>query len=126
MAAYSLETANICVYAHSRAAGDGKYGQNIGYGALPEDVPFLITNMMYNDEIELYQWYGSEPPPMTDSGTEWGHYTQIVWKDTTEVGCATVNCSGFNNAPDDVRPFFTVCDYYPVGTSQEPMTFYRV
>lgn len=34
------------------------------------------------------------------------HYTQIVWKDTREVGCAVAS-----NAEDD----YLVCRYYPAG-----------
>jgi Cysteine-rich secretory protein family len=119
MASYSLETANTCYYAHSHEAGDGNYGQNIGAGAPFEDIPALITNLMYDYEIELYSWYGSEPPPMNEDGPDWGHYTQIVWKSTREVGCATVKCDVLGNTPNTMKPFFTVCDYFPAGKSRK-------
>ena len=35
-----------------------------------------------------------------------GHYTQIIWKDTQEVGCAVVSCG-----EDQVW----ICKYYPAG-----------
>jgi len=43
-----------------------------------------------------------------------GHFTQLVWKSTTKVGCGLKLCSylqdaGFNNA------YFLVCEYSPPG-----------
>ena len=36
----------------------------------------------------------------------WGHYTQVMWKDTKEVGCAKVECKG---------SIIVVCNYDPPG-----------
>jgi Cysteine-rich secretory protein family len=105
-----------CYYAHSSAGGDGNYGQNIGAGATAQNVNALITNLMYNNETELYPGpYGSEPD-MTNF-EPWGHYSQIVWASTTEVGCYTNDCSaqGLRNIGPHVGPQFTVCNYYPPG-----------
>jgi len=41
------------------------------------------------------------------SGKQCGHYTQIVWKDTKEVGCASKQCS------DKTQVW--VCNYSPGG-----------
>ena len=76
----------------------------------------MITNQMYNDEMMLYPGYGSEPS-MSDF-ERWGHFSQIVWKDTTSVGCATQYCSqGLQNVASNVDPYFTVCNYSPAGRS---------
>lgn len=40
-----------------------------------------------------------------------GHFTQLVWKRTTSVGCGRVNCNGKN----DVEGWFLVCEYWPPG-----------
>ena len=110
------QIADTCIYAHSKAAGDGYYGQNIGAGFAPKNIGAMITNSMYNGEIDLYPGpYGSEPD---GSNLEaWGHYSQIVWAGTQQVGCYTTDCSvqGLANVASGVGQHFTVCNYYPPG-----------
>ncbi len=45
-----------------------------------------------------------------------GHYTQIVWRSTTNVGCAIGSCAGLTFGTS------IVCDYSPAGNvgSQKP------
>ncbi|XP_071688118.1 pathogenesis-related protein 1A-like [Rutidosis leptorrhynchoides] len=42
------------------------------------------------------------------SGRVCGHYTQVVWRSSTQLGCARVQCA--NN-----RGSFVICNYYPRG-----------
>ncbi|OCT52425.1 SCP-like extracellular protein [Cladophialophora carrionii] len=114
MASIAAQIAASCVYAHDTSTGGGGYGQNIGAGAPPEDIPAMITNEMYNGEIGFYPGYGSEPD--MSNFEKWGHYSQIVWKSTTGVGCATQYCpNGLANTGGNVSPYFTVCNYSPPG-----------
>lgn len=75
----------------------------------------MISNLMYNDEMEefLESYYGLDTPPMTNFD-KWGHFSQIVWKGTQQVGCATVMCSKLGNVDGSSLPF-TVCNYHPSG-----------
>lgn len=114
LASIAVDIAVKCVYAHDTSAGGGGYGQNIGAGAPPEDIAAMITDQMYNGEINFYPGYGGEPD--MSNFERWGHYSQIVWKSTTSVGCATLLCSdGLTNTGASVRPYFTVCNYSPPG-----------
>jgi hypothetical protein len=125
MASIAASIAASCVYAHNTAAGGGGYGQNIGAGAEPSDIPAMITNQMYNDEIGWYPGYGGEPS--MNNFERWGHFSQIVWKSTTSVGCYTQYCpSGLANTGGGVSPYFTVCNYSPPGKSDLSLTHYNV
>ncbi len=64
--------------------------------------------------LDAVEAWGSEkkdfnPVTKTCNG-EWykcGHYTQMVWKNTTQVGCATVTCANGD--------MIVVCNYNPGG-----------
>ncbi|KAL3481898.1 CAP domain-containing protein [Aspergillus californicus] len=104
-----------CVYEHDTDIDGGGYGQNIGYGTTEADVGVMISNLMYNDEAGYYtDLYGEASPDMT-LFEKWGHFSQIVWKGTTKVGCATVSCSSLGNVDSTSAVPFTVCNYSPPG-----------
>jgi hypothetical protein len=75
----------------------------------------FVTEGLYNGEVNNYIYYGQEPDLNTLNA--WGHFTQIVWKSTTAVGCYTADCSssGLQNVGGNVQPYFTVCNYAPPG-----------
>lgn len=41
-----------------------------------------------------------------------GHFTQLVWQSTTDVGCANIACDS------DINGDFLVCEYWPRGNVQ--------
>ncbi|PYH88955.1 PR-1-like protein [Aspergillus ellipticus CBS 707.79] len=104
-----------CVYEHDTSIDGGGYGQNIGYGVEASEIGVMITNLMYNDEMGYYSdLYGEADPSMTYFDN-WGHFSQIVWKSTTHVGCATVTCDSLGNVDASEALPFTVCNYSPAG-----------
>jgi hypothetical protein len=106
--------AERCVYQHDTSIAGGGYGQNIGYGVGESAIGEMITNLMYNDEMMFFaDLYGKASPDMSKFDA-WGHFSQIVWKGTEEVGCATVVCPSLGNAGGSNVPF-TVCNYSPAG-----------
>jgi len=71
----------------------------------------------YNDEMSKFTQYGQASPDM-GSFMQWGHYTQVVWKDSNKLGCATHHCASaldpktgktYNNIE------YIVCNYGPAG-----------
>ncbi|OAL40605.1 hypothetical protein AYO20_00341 [Fonsecaea nubica] len=111
--------AETCVYGHDTTVNGGGYGQNIGagYPGTPLGMGQFVTEGLYNSEVNNYVAYGTEPDVSTVG--LWGHFTQIVWKASTAVGCYTADCTGSSgglvNAGPPISPFFTVCNYAPAG-----------
>lgn len=115
MATYAQQTADTCVYAHDTTTGGGGYGQNIADQYSATEMGALITERWYNQEVNYYPEYGTDNPELSDFG-RWGHFSQLVWADTTAVGCATKDCSGKPGGLEgSSSPYFTVCNYTPPG-----------
>lgn len=77
------------------------YGENIATGTYtdPDYYGFL-----WYDEQKLYD-YGN--PGYSDAT---GHFTQLVWASTTQIGCAMVNAQN-----DRQFPYSMTCEYAPPG-----------
>jgi uncharacterized protein YkwD len=116
LASTAAKIAATCVYAHSMDVDGGNYGQNIAAGVEANNVSAVITELFYNGEVGYYtNLYGQANPDMTNF-EKWGHFSQLVWKGTTKVGCATQYCSGgLANVGQYVSPHFTVCNYGAPG-----------
>ncbi|KAA6411950.1 MAG: hypothetical protein FRX48_04100 [Lasallia pustulata] len=96
LATYAATYANNC---------EGPYGENLAEGYTN------ITSAVdaWGNERAHYNFH----KPSFAEGT--GHFTQLVWKHTTSVGCGWVNCNGKNG----VEGWFLVCDYWPPGNVGE-------
>ncbi|KIJ45131.1 hypothetical protein M422DRAFT_29984 [Sphaerobolus stellatus SS14] len=94
--------ANGCVFKHS-GGSLGPFGENLaagtgsGYG-----IPQAIKS--WTDEVSQYN--SNNPQP--------SHFTQVVWKATTQVGCALQDCDGIFAASFGKAHFY-VCEYSPQG-----------
>ena len=85
-----------CEFEHS----GGPYGENLaeGYGEMTGDaVRYWATEKSKYD-------YASNSCAQNDIC---GHYTQVVWRNSVRLGCATVNCGK--------GLVFSICNYDPPG-----------
>lgn len=121
LAGYAENTANGCVFEHDMNQGNGGYGQNLASWGATSDIDGLknkaaaggITNQWYNNEMANWAFYGQENPPADMNIDLYGHFTQVVWKDSTKVGCATVKCPA--GTVLSFPSWYTVCNYNPQG-----------
>ncbi|XP_060596663.1 Golgi-associated plant pathogenesis-related protein 1-like isoform X3 [Ruditapes philippinarum] len=79
-----LNTNNV--FEHNPAAGKNKYGENISWMWSSATGTQHVDNL-YKKEAQFYadnKWCGGEPDGELFS--KYGHYTQIVWKKSTQIG----------------------------------------
>ncbi|KAI1853906.1 hypothetical protein JX265_012591 [Neoarthrinium moseri] len=124
IAGYAENTANSCKFAHDMTQGSGNYGQNIAMWASSDNAAALGAagaigmashDMWYNGEVGLYlpSYYGKDTPDMSDFEA-WGHFSQLVWKDSTQLGCYAKLCAK-GTMYDDMDAWYMVCNYRPAG-----------
>lgn len=84
-----------CKFGHS----GGSYGENLAAGTTGAMDPEAVVAMWY-DEVKGYSF---QQPGFS---MQTGHFTQVVWRSTTQVGCGMAQCNG-----NDIW----VCEYDPPG-----------
>lgn len=96
---YANQRSGDCQLEHS----NGPYGENIytASGGTLENAAAAVK--AWADEKSDFNYDTNT----CNSGKQCGHYTQIVWKNSQQIGCAYVKCT--NNA------YWVVCNYDPPG-----------
>lgn len=93
--ASSLRDHSCGVLKHS----GGSFGENLAAGTAGTLDPGSVVKLWY-DEVAQYRFPDGGFSPHT------GHFTQVVWRGTTQVGCARSQCKGLD---------IWVCEYDPPG-----------
>ncbi|PNH11533.1 Protein PRY2 [Tetrabaena socialis] len=88
--------ANRCVFEHASGTGQG---ENLAWGY---NDPVSAIDAYY---AESSQYTYGQPSPSNFEAV--GHFTQMVWLASTDLGCAVASCNG--------GQLFHVCRYYPAG-----------
>lgn len=89
-----------CALAHN--PNNEEYGENVYWSMGFTPTPQQVVDS-WGSEIADYDYDANT----CASGKQCGHYTQIVWRDTTEVGCGKATCDGDQTV--------WVCNYHPPG-----------
>ena len=101
LAAFAQEWADACVFEHST----GDLGENLAAFSWEVEPADVVEGWF--SEIEFYDYDANS----CEAGQQCGHYTQVVWRDSTRIGCAVTACDldGFGQGD------FWVCEYDPPG-----------
>ena len=77
--------ADGCAFEHE---SQNTYGENLWWSSY-EPTPTEVVDA-WAGEVEFYDYETNT----CDEGQVCGHYTQVVWADTTLVGCGKSTCTG--------------------------------
>lgn len=99
--ANAQNNANNNVFVHT---SNDQYGENIAY-QYGYNNPLYLGYLWY-DEVTQYNFYN---PGFSDAT---GHFTQLVWLDSTELGCAYVQAS--NSLSNNGYYYLSVSPYQSV------------
>ncbi|XP_043716036.1 pathogenesis-related protein 1-like [Telopea speciosissima] len=94
---YANQRAGDCALQHS----GGPYGENIAWSS--GDMSATDAVNMWVDEKAYYDYNSNS----CAEGKECGHYTQVVWSSSNQLGCGRVTCNSGGT--------FITCNYYPPG-----------
>lgn len=90
---YAQDYANSYTCGSSLVHSGGKYGENLAYG--------------YSTGVAaLEAWYSEGVNYDYSSANVLDHFTQVIWKDTTKLGCAYKACGD---------GLYVICSYDPAG-----------
>jgi uncharacterized protein YkwD len=93
VAAAAQRWANRCVYDHDR---DNPLGENLAWG----------TQLSAREAVDLwYEEIGEYNYAAPGFGPA-GHFTQLIWRGSKQLGCARAICPGY---------VYWVCRYSPAG-----------
>lgn len=98
--ANSLKKNNNCDMKHNPKRGD--FGENIYWSKGFNPTTTEVVDA-WGKEVDDYNYKTNT----CKAGKQCGHYTQVVWKTTKEVGCGKASCDG--------REEMWVCNYSPPG-----------
>ncbi|XP_043710092.1 pathogenesis-related protein 1A-like [Telopea speciosissima] len=97
---YADQRSGDCQLVHSQ----GPYGENLYWASGAAELETATAAVKaWVDEKSDYDYATNT----CVNGKMCGHYTQVVWKNSQQLGCASVKCS--DNA------YLSVCSYYPPG-----------
>lgn len=96
-------------FAHSPGAFSGGYGENLYWGSGAGSTGADVAARWWYNEINQYNFndpIASYKAGDSDSKKEVRHFTQLIWRDTKQLGCGAAQCGQYE---------YWVCRYAPPG-----------
>jgi pathogenesis-related protein 1 len=93
---------------HSQFATNGGQGENLAWGTRGAFSAATLAQGWANEKSNYVP--GTPVGNMGMPNNVYGHYTQMVWRSTTQIGCAMGS---------DANQDYLVCRYLPAGNYQD-------
>lgn len=104
-AAFAKAGADRCIFSHRQ---QNQYGENL-YAGTNEPTPTEVVDS-WDSEKQFYTY------ATNGCSNVCGHYTQVVWRSSVKIGCATTRCtSGSPFGGGAGAWYLTACNYSPPG-----------
>lgn len=90
---------------------NNKYGENLAMANGMGNNPATYVKLWESEKTAFDAHFGNKNAKCCGGNfAGYGHYSQIVWRTTTQVGCAMVTCADGST--------MVVCNYNPAGNMQ--------
>lgn len=87
-------------FSNDRQGAVGPFGENLA-----------IMSGTNNNVAQAIKMWNDEAPEYNPNSPVASHFTQVVWKDTTELGCAVVACNIASFAGGATSNFYVVSSF---------------
>ncbi|KAL2921566.1 Pathogenesis-related protein 1C [Bienertia sinuspersici] len=106
LAAYAQHHADACIFRYS----GGPYGENLAMTVGTTEMTAARAVELWVSEKQNYNYEQNT----CGCGYQCGHYTQVVWNTSLELGCGMKQCNP-TNVIDLIYRTIIVCSYNPRG-----------
>jgi hypothetical protein len=123
MAKYAQEWTDMTCMSPKHRSNPSLNGQRLGenlyasFGSIPDPMPGKAAVDGWAAEVACYTYGKFESGDKCDmnctsqmNSDGCGHYTQVVWRASTQIGCGVTNCGSGRNMQTAV-----ICNYAPAG-----------
>lgn len=103
LAAYAQNWANSLAETCDMEHSDGPYGENIYWSSAPRTEKVVVDRWAAEEKYFNHK----NPTYISGKSHKSGHYSQVIWAKSTELGAGVANCDGGGQ--------IWVCVYNPAG-----------
>ncbi|XP_014224529.1 venom allergen 5-like [Trichogramma pretiosum] len=119
LAASAQQWANYCNYKHDPCRDVGRYkvGQNLNRWGSTREVKNWDVERPVQSWYDEIKFFNKKDISKYKYDPKYGHYSQVVWAETTKIGCGVVRYKD-----GKLNRQFLVCNYGPTGNVEaKPM-----
>lgn len=112
LASSSNNWTNKCLWGHSRTphVGENIYATSVRTPNSTKFNPIPVV-VAWGSEYQYYNYWNNT----CQTGKVCGHYTQIIWANTSYLGCSFKDCPTIQGIPWPNGGTLVTCQYYPQG-----------